>query len=424
MTSSLPRLRALLRVRHFPTLVSGRWVSQAADGAFQVGLAAYVLFDPQKASTASEVAAILAVTLLPFSFLGPFTGAFIDRRPRQLILVWSQGIRTVVAGALAIMVAAGVRGPGLFAVALVGLSINRFFLAALSAVLPLVVPEETLLTANALSTTGGSLAALAGGSIGFAATGLVTGSGGRAGVIAIAGAAYALSCLLLSRLPRSLLGPGDLTNLPGFFEELHRLARDALDGAVIIIRIPRVIAALGAVLLMRFFVGLQFVAILLLVRNYFNFSRPEAVAGFILAVSGAGVLLGALITPSLGKRLPKERIVAAALALAGLAQLGFGLPYRYHALVVAAFLYGIVFATSKTSVDTIVQESIPDAFRGRAFAFYDIGYNLAFVVSALAAVAILPQSGRSVGAGIAIGLAYLALAGAYWLWKPRRPALA
>ena len=47
--------------------------------------------------------------------------------------------------------------------------------------------------------------------------------------------------------------------------------------------------------------------------------------------------------------------------------------------------YGAFVA--KVAVDALVQEALPDEYRGRAFALYDILYNLASVVAALSLVA-------------------------------------
>ena len=47
------------------------------------------------------------------------------------------------------------------------------------------------------------------------------------------------------------------------------------------------------------------------------------------------------------------------------------------------FLGFFTFFTGKISADTIVQQTMPDDFRGRAFALFDIAYNLGFIVPAL-----------------------------------------
>ena len=47
---------------------------------------------------------------------------------------------------------------------------------------------------------------------------------------------------------------------------------------------------------------------------------------------------------------------------------------------------------AKVAVDAQVQEALPDEYRGRAFALYDILYNLASVVAALFLVAFFESS--------------------------------
>ena len=46
------------------------------------------------------------------------------------------------------------------------------------------------------------------------------------------------------------------------------------------------------------------------------------------------------------------------------------------------------FFLGKISADTIMQQSMPDDFRGRAFALFDIAYNLGFIIPALVLVAV------------------------------------
>ena len=41
------------------------------------------------------------------------------------------------------------------------------------------------------------------------------------------------------------------------------------------------------------------------------------------------------------------------------------------------------FFVAKISADTVMQQAMPDDFRGRAFALFDIAYNLGYIVPAL-----------------------------------------
>src|SRR2546430_17168993 len=54
-------LRVLVRFRDFRRLLAVRLLSQLSDGVYQVALAAYVVFTPQKQASAEAIAAAMAV---------------------------------------------------------------------------------------------------------------------------------------------------------------------------------------------------------------------------------------------------------------------------------------------------------------------------------------------------------------------------
>ena len=56
----------------------------------------------------------------------------------------------------------------------------------------------------------------------------------------------------------------------------------------------------------------------------------------------------------------------------------------------SAFCFGFATQATKVCVDTLVQASVDDEFRGRVFAFYDTLFNLSFVAAALVAALLLP----------------------------------
>ena len=155
-------LRHLVHLLHgvwFRRLFSVRVTSQFSDGIFQVALASYVLFSPEKQPTPGAIALTLTVMLLPFTLLGPFAGVFLDRWPRRQVLAFANLVRSGVVLGLAALVAAGVPDLVFYVVVVGCLSLNRFILAGLSAALPHTVLDEDLVTANALTPTLGSIAA-------------------------------------------------------------------------------------------------------------------------------------------------------------------------------------------------------------------------------------------------------------------------
>ena len=72
------RLR-LLRDSGFRRLLAVRFAAQWGDGMFQAALGGAVPFNPEREADPLAVAAGLAVILLPYSVVGPFAGALLDR---------------------------------------------------------------------------------------------------------------------------------------------------------------------------------------------------------------------------------------------------------------------------------------------------------------------------------------------------------
>ncbi len=83
----------------FRRLLELRAVSQFGDGLFQAGLAGAILFNPERQAEPWQIAAAFAVMFLPYSVLGPFAGALLDRWDRRLVLIGANLGRLLRGGA-------------------------------------------------------------------------------------------------------------------------------------------------------------------------------------------------------------------------------------------------------------------------------------------------------------------------------------
>ena len=406
-------LRAVLREPHFIQLWATRLSAQAADGVFQVALASFVLFSPDKQATAGRTAAAFATLLLPYSVVGPFAGVFIDRWRRRTILVRANLVRAALVVVVAFLIANGVESAVFYVTALSVLSVNRFFLSSLSASLPHVVGQGHLVMANSISTTSGTVMAVCGGGIGYAVGHVAS----TPAVVLTAGAFYVLSSRLASRMDRDLLGPDADPERGSTSDALRAVLGGVSAGARHVWWLRTPAYALLAISAHRFFYGLSTIATLLLYRNYFTdegfFRAGLDGLGQVLAVSAVGVLTAAFVTPWVVRRIGKDTWIVALLAAACVIEIALGFPYTQPAFLAAAMLLGLVAQGSKICVDTIVQESVEDAYRGRVFAFYDILFNVTFVSAAVLAALILPNTGKSYGVLTVISLGYGATALAY-----------
>ncbi len=410
----------LLRGTWFRRLFAVRVSSQFADGVFQVALASYVIFSPERAPSPAAIAGALAVVLLPFSVLGPFVGVFLDRWSRRQVLAVSNGFRAGLVVLIAAGVAVDLYGPLLLVAILAALSVNRFLLAGLSASLPHVVDPPDLIMANAVTPTAGTLASLTGvavGSLGRVLFERLEAVDGDVVVLLTAAVLYAGAALLALRIPRPLLGPTYDPTRPGVREAARHVARGLLDGlAHLSHRRPAAygLAAIGA---HRFFFGVSTVMLILLHRNYFNASDEVDAAfnGLALAVlvSGAGFVSAAFITPFVTERITLRSWILILLGTAAVTQLVPGALFTETALLVSAYFLGVASQGIKICVDTLVQAGVDDAFRGRIFSLYDVIFNVAFVAAAAVAAVVLPLSGRSYAVLVAISLGYVATALVY-----------
>ena len=71
------------------------------------------------------------------------------------------------------------------------------------------------------------------------------------------------------------------------------------------------------------------------------------------------------------------------MALLGVGTVVFGWFISLAGFAGLLFVGFFSFFVAKISADTVMQQAMPDDFRGRAFALFDIAYNIGFIVPAL-----------------------------------------
>lgn len=400
----------------FRRLYAARLLGQFGDGVFQASLAGAVLFNPERQAHAADVAAGFAAVLVPYSLVGPFAGVLLDRWRRQRVLVLANVLRALGVLIIGLEILGGLHGQPFYASALVVVSINRFYLSALSAALPHVVDMRELVTANALSTTSGAIATAMGGGGAIVVRELIGGSEGSYAAIATAAALpYLLSALAARGFGRDDLGPDDVERSNR--ETASEVARGLIAGARHVYERKPALYALVAISVHRLSYGVSTICTLLLYRNYFHsdgfFRSGLAGIGQLVAAVAIGGGLAAVVTPVASRRLGFVRWPALLLGGAGIAEITLGLPFTLPLLVIAAVLLGFVAQGIKICVDTLVQQNIDDEFRGRVFSVYDSLFNLTLVAAALLTALVLPENGYSPAAVVVIGVTYAVTGIAY-----------
>jgi len=385
------------------------------DGVFQSALASFVLFSPERQANALSAAIGFAVVLLPYSVVGPFVGTILDRVSRQRALFFANLARSANLLVVALFVFGGTTGVALTAVVLIAFGINRLILAALSAGLPLLIDSKSLITANAIAVTGGSVLVVLGGGIGVGVRALVDGAAladhADSLLILLASSGYLTAALLSGRLSKYEIGPLAHEKAAASFRQGFTDMREGID----FLR-KNIDTARGIVATAVHRGGLTALTLtaLLLERNTFNDpSKPEdGLQGFgiALTIAGIGVFLGAFLAPYGVARFGRHRWIKFAMFASALSPVFLAIWQTEVALAITAFLTAFCGQNIKVTNDALVQSKIDDYYRGRVFAVYDVVVNSAIVSGGLIAALLLPTSGVTAKVPLFVITAYLLVA--------------
>lgn len=403
-----------------------RMVSQAGDGMFQVGLATLFFFSPQSQGTAASIAVAFTILLAPFTIVGPWAGVLLDRWRRRQVLVVVNLMRVVLTLAVAGTILVSGIGPAIYVLALTILSLNRFLLAALSASLPQVVDGPQLLTANALVPTLGAAAAGVGGLAGIL-VGLAVPEGiaRDATSLGVASVFFVGASVIAAGFPAARLGPSPATvpDAGPLRSDLAHLGRGLAEGARFLVRRRTPAQALVVMGVHRFLYGVTFVASILISRNLLSTGSAAdtglGVFATVLAATAVGFGAAIVLTPTVAARIGPRAWIVVCLLLACGSQLVLVATMTHASMLVCAVALGLAAQGAKIAVDTIVQRDTPDEFRGRAFAFYDVLYNSAFIGAAALAAVTLPDKGYSRPMFVVLAAAYALTALAFGRWGAR-----
>ena len=402
----------LLTDRKFSRLLRVRWTGQITDGIFQSALASFVLFSPERQANALGAALAFAVVLLPYSIIGPFVGTILDRVSRQRAIAFANLSRALTLAIIALLIFQGRTGVELTIFVLVAFGVNRLILAGLSAGIPLMIESKSLISANALAVTGGSVWVVMGGGIGLGMRSLLdsmTSADHADGyIILLASIGYLTASLFASLLKKQEIGPLDheIKNArfaQGLIEmrEGIKFLRQHSDAA----------RGIAAVAVHRGGITAMTLIALLLERNTFHDpSDSEAgLAGlsFTLSIAAFGFVVGAVAAPYGVRKVGRHRWMRLAMSASTVGPLFILFSRTPFTLACAAFLTALFGQSLKVTNDALVQSKIDDIYRGRVFSVYDVVVNGAIVSGAVFAALLLPDSGDTYLVPLIVAAVYL-----------------
>ncbi|GFG53425.1 MFS transporter [Mycolicibacterium agri] len=392
----------------FWRLLKLRTASQFGDGLFQAGLAGGLLFNTERAAGPWQIAAAFTVLYLPYSVLGPFAGALLDRWDRRVVFIAANSARLVLVLAIAALLAAGASDLTILLGALIVNGFTRFVSSGLSAALPDVVPRGRVVTMNSVATATGGAAAFLGAAFMLGPREIFGADDtGAAAIISIVVIPVALALLLSLRFPPEVLGP-HVSKRAIHGSVAYTVAMGWLHGARTALAVRTVTGTLAGLASYRMALGVNTMLVLVMVRH----TDTQGVGGLatsalFLFAGGAGSFLANIITPSVVGRWGRYRTANTALLAAALIQLG-AVGLHMPVMMVCGFLIGVAGQVVKLCADNAMQIDVDDALRGHVFAVQDALFWMSFLVAITAAATLIPADGRSPGLVLAGSVIFLA----------------
>jgi Major Facilitator Superfamily len=399
--------RSVRALPEFWRLLELRLASQFGDGLFQAGLAGALLFNPERASSPLGIAGAFAVLFLPYSVLGPFAGALMDRWDRRLVLIAANAGRVASVAVVGSCLALGTRNFFVLWGALMVNGLARFVASGLSAALPDVVPRERVVTMNSIASAVGAVAAFLGANFMLVPRSLFgTGDAGAASVIFLVTVPLLIAFLLSVRFADHVLGPDD-SGRAIHGSALYAVVTGWLHGVRTVLDRPSVAATLSGLAAHRMVFGINSLLVLLLVRDR-QTAAVSALGSALLfvAAAGAGSFLANLVTPPAVRRWGRYATANGALAIAAAIEIA-GAGLQLWVLVVAGFLLGGIGQVVKLCADSAIQIDVDDALRGHVFAVQDSLFWVAFLAAITTAAVVIPANGRSPALIVAGSVVYL-----------------
>jgi MFS family permease len=390
----------ILTDRKFSRLLRVRWTGQMTDGIFQSALASFILFSPERQANALGAALAFAVVLLPYSVIGPFVGTILDRVSRQRAIAFSNLSRAITLSIIALLLFQGHTGIEITIFVLIAFGVNRLILAGLSAGIPLMIESKSLISANALAVTGGSVWVVLGGGIGLGMRSLLdsvtSADSADAYIILLGAVGYLTASLFASNLKKDEIGPleHEIKNA-SFTQGLIEMR----EGVKFLSQNVDAARGIAAVAVHRGGITALTLIALLLERNTFH-DPADSEAGlaglsFTLSIAACGFVVGAIIAPYGVRKVGRHRWMRLMLSASTLGPLFIVFSRTPLTLAIAAFVTALFGQSLKVTNDALVQSKIDDIYRGRVFSVYDVVVNGAIVSGAVIAALLLPDTGDS-----------------------------
>ncbi len=359
----------MLKNRNFVLLWIAQCISSAGDSFTFLALTIKINdFYTDAGESARALGLVLIAFALPQLVVGLFAGTMVDRWDRKRVMIASDVIRALVIPTF-IFIRTPADLPLAFAIAFMTSTFSVFFYPARTALLPALVSEEELMTANGWMQMGNTIARLSGPIM----AGIVVSQWGSDIAFGIDAVSFMVSAILLIGIT------GVVTRVSLEKDSGRTPWNDVKEGVRYAMRsrlLQGVTLGIGIAML-----GIGAVNVLFIPFLRHIFKAPIEALGGLEASQGAGMFLGGLIIGMLGKRLRPIVVAVIAMLILGLSIGLFAFAPAYGYAFVLLPLAGFTLPPLNASLQTMLQRGVPSEILGRAGSVMDMAISVANLFS-------------------------------------------
>lgn len=314
--------------------------------------------------------AAVSAQMGPGFFIGPVAGAISDRSSRPAVLAAGIGLRCCTIVAMALLVFSEVREVAFIflLLALGGVGQSMLF-ASQQTLMADLVGTERRARAVSLVSIGQRLVA-AGGAVG---SGVLVGTLGPTAALSVAAVATALATAsyLTIRDPRSARAAGT-----------GSLFTETVQGLRVVVRVPLAAILLGMMVVVEVF-GFSFFALVPVIATRVVEVGPAGLGGLNAATSIGGVV-GLVLFAAYSERLRLGVLFLGVFSAFGVLMVVVGSAGWYLVALAAAAGIGCCAALIDALEWILLQQSVPEALRGRALGSWNVAIGFGWIVGPLA----------------------------------------
>jgi MFS family permease len=354
---------ATLRHRNFALLWFGGLISMTGDMVLYIALPYHVY---HLTGSALSTGLIFITGTLPGVLFGSAAGVFVDRWNRKRTMI----VASILQGLCLLFLFLARSADWLWVVYLVSFVesiITQFFSPAEKALLPNLVSEKHLMSANSLNALNHNMAILVGPAIG----GVLMGVWGLTGVIFFDSASFLVAAVMIALItwsPAQSMNEVSFSEIAGTIRTAsavwHSVWQDWLEG-IRLIKTNRMVINLFVSVGIANLGDPILVVLLIPFVNILN--GGPLVLGWLLTIRGLGGIFGGFIAGKFGNSSRLALTYSLGLCAVGLFELIMVNIRIIYLVMVCLFLIGISIVILNVSFLTLFQNSVADQFRGRIF---------------------------------------------------------